>query len=47
MSEIDTTKAHITLADGAVFQVLDEDGEFDEAATAAAIDEHLRKAGAS
>lgn len=41
MGNIDTTKAHITLADGTVFQVLDENGEFDEAATAAAVAAHL------
>ena len=41
MNDIDYTKAHITLADGTVFQVLGEDGEFDDQATGAAVAEHL------
>lgn len=38
----DFTKAHVTLPDGAVIQVLDEFGEFDDAATAAAVTEYLK-----
>jgi hypothetical protein len=41
MTDFDPTKAHVTLADGKVIQVLDEDGEFDDAATAAAVDDYL------
>lgn len=41
MTEIDYTQQHITLEDGKVFQVLDENGQFDEAATAAAIATYL------
>lgn len=47
MNDIDYTKGHVTLADGTVFQVLGEDGEFDDAATAAAVAQHLQQAGAS
>ncbi len=39
--EIDLTKAHVTLADGTVWQVLDESGAFDELATAQAVVAHL------
>jgi hypothetical protein len=38
---IDDTKAHIILEDGSIWQVLDETGEYDEAATQAAIKVHL------
>ena len=41
MNEIDYTKAHVTLPDGTVWQVLGEDGEFDEAATAEAVQQYL------
>lgn len=37
----DLTKAHITLDDGTVFQVLDENGEYDDQATAAAVAAYL------
>ena len=39
--EIDQAKGHVTLADGTVWQVLDENGEFDDAATAASIAAYL------
>lgn len=40
-TEIIEYKAHITLADGSVWQVLDKFGEFDEAATALAVAAYL------
>lgn len=39
--EVDQKKGHVTLADGTVWQVLDESGEFDDVATAAAIAAYL------
>lgn len=39
--EIDQAKGYVTLADGTVWQVLDASGEFDDAATAAAITAYL------
>jgi hypothetical protein len=44
VGNIDFTKAHITLEDGTVFQVLDSQGVFDDAATAAAVAAHLEGA---
>ena len=38
---IDFTKAHVTLSDGTVIQVLDESGEFDDVATAEAVAKYL------
>lgn len=38
----DPTKAYVTLPDGHVFQALREDGEFDEVATDALVQEHLK-----
>lgn len=38
---IDFTKAYVTLADKTVIQVLDANGEYDDAATAAAVTEYL------
>jgi hypothetical protein len=38
---IDFTKAHITLADGTIWQVLDEHGEFNDQATAQAIWQYM------
>lgn len=40
-AEIIEYKAHVTLADGTVWQVLDEFGEFDERATALAVAAYL------
>lgn len=42
--DIDFTKAYVTLADGTVIQVLDESGEFDDAATAAAVAKYIEGA---
>lgn len=39
--EIDQTKGYVTLADGTVWQVLAAGGDFDDAATAAAIAAYL------
>ena len=41
MDDIDHTKAFVTLPDGTEWQVLDEAGEYDDAATALAIAEYL------
>ena len=41
MSNIDYTKAFITLADGTEWQVLDADGALDQPATQAAITAYL------
>jgi hypothetical protein len=38
---IDPQKGYVTLKDGTVWQVLDGNGEYDDAATAAAIDAYL------
>lgn len=38
---LNPSKAHITLPDGSVFQVLGEDGEFDEVATDLLVREYL------
>lgn len=46
-TSIDFTKAYVTLADGAVIQVLDENGEFDDAATAAAVAKYLEESAAN
>lgn len=43
MSEIDYSKAHITLADGTVIQVLGDDGEYDDDATAQAVMEYMEE----
>lgn len=40
--EIDYTKGYVTLVDGTVWQVLNEVGEFDDAATAAKIADYLK-----
>lgn len=45
MDPIDPTKAHITLEDGTQIQVLNAEGtDWDEAATGAAVAEHLANA---
>lgn len=41
MEDIDLTKAHVTLADGTIFQVLNDEGDYDDETTARVMEDYL------